>query len=92
MGRESQQRGHSANTYSVMIYREVDNRGTAQEHILKNFYEFTVVESFPRTTHKVVSVALILFKHVVNEVIYETFAMTKKPQRTSSVRTTKKTS
>ena len=34
----------------------------------KNVYEFTVVESCPRTTNKVVAVTLLLFWHEVNRV------------------------
>ena len=65
-----------------------DSRNSDRDTSDKNFYEFTVVETCPRTTHKM---GAVLFGHEVNEVIYENFAENKKPPNTSSVRTTMRT-
>jgi hypothetical protein len=73
----------------VTIYRVVEIRGTAHGHILENFYEFIVVESFPKITYKGFVDALLISKHGINEVIYKMFVETKKPQGTTSVRITK---
>ena len=53
-----------------------DQRNSDRDLSYENLDEFTVVESYPRTTHKVFAVVLHLRRHEVSEVNHKTFAKT----------------